>query len=169
MSETMQAQIDAAVRDFILKIQRIGMTHAAIMLGDLTVSMHDVASESGDFAPAPPPPAPAAGKKYVVRVVHDDTRKPGAKRPPSVLRGLTDALAVTIANNPGERIEPLAKIMGLASSTPLQLPIAKLLRAHRIRKQGTRRATRYWALTAGGAPTKAEVKAAKAAARKRGR
>jgi hypothetical protein len=74
------------------------------------------------------------------------SKKPafGEKRPPAELAKLTERLGEYIKAHPGLRIESIGK----ALSTPtkeLSLPVKKLLAGKRIRSEGQKRATEYFA------------------------
>lgn len=81
---------------------------------------------------APPAPGPR-------RTGHSK----GKKRPPAEIAATVEALLVAIRQNPGERIEQIAKHMGLTTAF-LALPAKKLLAAKRVKTKGERRATRYY-------------------------
>jgi hypothetical protein len=87
--------------------------------------------------------APAA-KAPVSKKAAAPKRLSGEKRPPAELAKLTEKLGEYIKAHPGLRIEPIGK----ALSTPtkeLSLPIKKLLSAKKIRSEGQKRATEYFA------------------------
>jgi predicted transcriptional regulator len=70
-------------------------------------------------------------------------RPPGAKRPPAELAKLTEKLGEYIKENPGLRMEAIAR--ALATPTrELNLPIKKLLASKKIRFEGHKRATEYF-------------------------
>lgn len=127
--KTLQHQINDAVRTFTESIKRIVMVHATTTLGNMFgEATMAIAPPTGD-TPTPAPPA---------------TPKPGVKRPARDIADMAERLNAYIIAHPGKRIEQIAAGMGLAKTTPLQLPIVKLLRARAITKTGDRRATRYY-------------------------
>lgn len=71
--------------------------------------------------------------------------KKGKKRDPRALETLTSQLGAAIATTPGQRIEQIAKSLGV-SSKELALPAKKLLSSRKIKTTGTRRATKYFPL-----------------------
>jgi hypothetical protein len=68
----------------------------------------------------------------------------GEKRPPAELAKLTEKLGDYIKAHPGERMEAIGKALGVPTRE-LNLPVKKLLAARRIRTQGHKRATEYFA------------------------
>lgn len=117
---TIQSDYDTAIRTFREEWQRITIRAMQEAFGMID-------------APAAPRAAPTTEPK----------RKFGAKRDPAALAKLTDDLSFYIEKNPGKRIEEIAEVMG-ESTKDLALPIQKLLAAKRIKRTGTRRATRYF-------------------------
>src|SRR5690606_11384278 len=70
-------------------------------------------------------------------------RAKGAKRSQDELERLTNRLLAYIKSNPGQRIEQVAKGMGV-STRELNLPAKKLLANKAIRTKGQKRATQYF-------------------------
>ena len=87
--------------------------------------------------------APAA-KTSVSKKAAAPKRASGEKRPPAELAKLTEHLGEYIKSHPGLRIEPIGAALG-APTKELSLPIKKLLAAKRIRSEGQKRATQYYA------------------------
>ncbi len=93
---------------------------------------------SAKAAPAPAAKAPVSKKAAAPK------RASGEKRPPAELVKLTEKLGEYIKAHPGLRIE----FIGKALATPtkdLTLPIKKLLAGKKIRSEGQKRATEYFA------------------------
>jgi hypothetical protein len=67
----------------------------------------------------------------------------GAKRPPGEISKLTGRLLDYVKGHKGERIEQIAKGMGV-STRELNLPVKKLIAAKSIRTRGHKRATQYF-------------------------
>ncbi len=67
----------------------------------------------------------------------------GAKRPPGEISKLTGRLLDYVKSHKGERIEQIAKGMGV-STRELNLPVKKLIAAKSIRTRGHKRATQYF-------------------------
>jgi hypothetical protein len=68
--------------------------------------------------------------------------KTGTRRDPKVLAKLTVDLALYISRNSGQRIEQIAKGMGV-STKDLKLPAKKLIADKAVKTRGARRATVY--------------------------
>jgi hypothetical protein len=69
--------------------------------------------------------------------------KKGSKRSPRQLVTLTNKLLTEIKANPGQRIEQIAKKLGVRTKK-LALPIKKLLAGDQLVKKGEKRATAYF-------------------------
>lgn len=67
----------------------------------------------------------------------------GAKRPPGEIEKLTGRLLDYVKGHKGERIEQIAKGMGV-STRELNLPVKKLIAGKSIRTKGHKRATQYF-------------------------
>lgn len=67
----------------------------------------------------------------------------GAKRPPDEIVKLTARLLEYVKGHKGERIEQIAKGMGV-STRELNLPVKKLISQKSIRTRGQKRATQYF-------------------------
>ncbi len=67
----------------------------------------------------------------------------GAKRPPDEIVKLTSHLLEYVKGHKGERIEQIAKGMGV-STRELNLPVKKLISGKSIRTRGQKRATQYF-------------------------
>lgn len=68
----------------------------------------------------------------------------GQKRAPEAIDKLTDQLLTHIKKNPGQRIEVIAKGMGVLTKD-LNLPVKRLLETRKVRTRGQKRATTYTA------------------------
>ena len=69
--------------------------------------------------------------------------KKGARRSAADVAAASRAIKQHLAANPGQGVEAIAKALG-APSKDLALPIANLLGARSIRKEGEKRGTRYF-------------------------
>lgn len=67
----------------------------------------------------------------------------GAKRPPGEIVKLTQRLLEYVKGHKGERIEQIAKGMGV-STRELNLPVKKLISGKSIKTRGQKRATQYF-------------------------
>lgn len=70
-------------------------------------------------------------------------RRKGGKRSPEEISQMADTLLDYIAQNPGQRMESIARALD-ASTQELTLPIKKLLLGGRLRTEGQKRATSYY-------------------------
>jgi hypothetical protein len=68
----------------------------------------------------------------------------GQKRAPEAIDKLTAELLAHIKKNPGQRIEVIAKGMGVLTKD-LNLPVKRLLETRKVRAKGQKRATTYTA------------------------
>lgn len=67
----------------------------------------------------------------------------GAKRPPDEIVKLTSKLLEYVKGHKGERIEQIAKGMGV-STRELNLPVKKLIAGKSVKTRGQKRATQYF-------------------------
>lgn len=72
------------------------------------------------------------------------TRPPGAKRSPDELAKIGDDLLAFIAQHPGLRIEEINAQLGTKTREVFR-PLKKLIASKRVRTEGDRRSTRYYA------------------------
>jgi hypothetical protein len=70
-------------------------------------------------------------------------RAKGAKRPPGEIAKLVGRLRDYVKSHPGQRIEQIAKGMGV-STRELNLPAKKLLAQKVLKTRGEKRATKYF-------------------------
>ena len=70
-------------------------------------------------------------------------RSKGAKRPPGEIAKLVGRLRDYVKSHPGQRIEQIAKGMGV-STRELNLPAKKLLAQKVLKTRGEKRATKYF-------------------------
>jgi hypothetical protein len=89
-------------------------------------------------APGKAPKAVASKKSAAPK------RAPGEKRPPAELVKLTEKLGDYIKAHPGLRMEAIGKALATPTKD-LTLPVKKLLAAKKIRVEGEKRATEYFA------------------------
>jgi hypothetical protein len=87
------------------------------------------------------------GRRGATRVIAAEgrgrARPKGAKRSQDELERLTGRLLAYVKSNAGQRIEQIAKGMGV-STRELNLPAKKLLGNKSIRTKGQKRATQYF-------------------------
>lgn len=70
-------------------------------------------------------------------------RRKGGKRSPDEIKEAAHQLLDYIRENPGQRMEAIAKAMG-STTKDLTLPIKKLLQQNMVRVEGQKRATSYY-------------------------
>lgn len=70
-------------------------------------------------------------------------RRKGGKRSPDEIKEAATQLLDYIRDNPGQRMEAIAKAMG-STTKDLTLPIKKLLQQNMVRVEGQKRATSYY-------------------------
>jgi hypothetical protein len=75
--------------------------------------------------------------------LRSSSRAKGAKRPPGEIAKLVGKLRDYVKAHPGERIEQIAKGMGV-STRELNLPAKKLLSQKLLKTRGEKRATKYF-------------------------
>jgi DNA-binding MarR family transcriptional regulator len=76
---------------------------------------------------------------------------------------LADQVLAHVRSNPGRRLEEIARDLGM-STNDLKQPVAKLLEASAVRREGKARGTKYYA--GGGGKRKAAKKAGRKATAK---
>ena len=74
------------------------------------------------------------------------TRRKSGKRSPEEIQETADTLLEFIRENPGQRIEAIAKALG-TTTKDLTLPTKKLLQSNAIKVEGQKRATSYYPST----------------------
>lgn len=70
-------------------------------------------------------------------------RRKGGKRSPDEIKEAANELLEHIRENPGQRMEAIAKALG-STTKDLTLPIKKLLQQNLVRVEGQKRATSYY-------------------------
>ena len=86
-------------------------------------------------------------------------RRKSGKRSPEEIQETADQLLNHIKENPGQRMEAIAKSLG-STTKDLTLPIKKLLQGGHVRVEGQKRATSYY-------PASPKSKASKGGRRRR--
>jgi hypothetical protein len=90
-------------------------------------------------AASPAAPAKAAAPKIAAK-----ERGRGTKRPPREIKALVDKLASYISAHPGATMEAMRDALGVPS-TDLAVPAKKLIAAGKLRVEGKKQLTRYFA------------------------
>jgi hypothetical protein len=121
----LQSQINARVGAFVAEITELAR-HAAY---EMLASSLDQKEAGGRV------------RAFVTR--GGTSRRKGAKRTADELAGMADAFLAYIGENPGQRMEVIAKQLGY-DTQELTLPVKKLLTSGRIRVEGQKRATSYF-------------------------
>lgn len=131
-------EIDVRTRAFAREIAELVRSHALAALQQTLA-----ASPAAALAPTRKP----GRKSSKVAVTKAPSRSPTdgrlTRRSPEELAKLTDRLLGQIAARPGARMETLRAALDVPTNL-LAGPIAKLLAAGSIRKEGEKRATRYY-------------------------
>jgi hypothetical protein len=89
------------------------------------------------------PPGPSRAAASPAPALHTGKRKKGQKRSPAELQRIEETLAAFIQKTPGKRIEEINKALG-TSTSDLSRPLSKLIAAKKVRRQGQKRASRYF-------------------------
>jgi hypothetical protein len=84
------------------------------------------------------------GRMFLTRGGTLSSRRKGAKRTSDELSTMADAFMAYITEHPGQRMENIAKELGY-STQELTLPVKKLVSTGKIRVEGQKRATSYYA------------------------
>ena len=141
MADT-NARIETTVRNFTAELQQlIGAAvreHVEAALGRFGASAKPARAEKAAIA------APAAAAKAAKAPKATRTRKKGAKRTAAELDRTVKELIDYVSAKPGQRMEEIS----VALSTPtkdLSRPLQKLLDTGAIRREGVKRASRYFA------------------------
>jgi hypothetical protein len=93
----------------------------------------------------------------------------GGKRTADEIAQMADAFLAYVTANPGQRMEHIAKELGVATPE-LMLPVRKLLAEGKLRVEGQKRATQYYPAESGDGAAQVKGKSRKGkAARGRGR
>lgn len=110
---------------------------------DLTALIRESAFDTVRAALGDSAPSGRRGGRAVAGGAARRALPKGAKRPPGEIEKLTARLLEYVKGHKGERIEQIAKGMGV-STRELNLPVKKLLAGKQIRTKGHKRATQYF-------------------------
>ena len=143
-----EKQIEAHIQKFVGELNSL-VAQAAIQ----AVSDALGGTPARAAKPAPAAPKKAAPKKAAPKAAPKKARKAPKKaakkkarsgrRTREELEAQQEALVGYIADNPGEPMERIAKALGVTSAE-MNRPISKLLDEGRVRREGQRRASRYF-------------------------
>lgn len=127
MNSQIQQEINQRIEGFVSEITELARKAAYETLSSaLAHGMHDQIGSRHVGLSAPP------ALRY----------RRGGKRSGNEIAAAAEALLQYIREQPGQRMELIAKAMG-TSTKDLTLPIKKLLQAKKIRVEGQKRATTY--------------------------
>ncbi|WP_428263444.1 hypothetical protein [Haliangium sp.] len=126
---TFQRQVNARIHSFVDELSLLAR-HAAF---DMLTSA--LAPEAGAARPN--------GRAGVVPL---RARHRNGKRTSAELAAMADSFLTYVAEHPGQRMESITAALGY-STQELTLPVKKLLLAGKIRVEGQKRATSYFAVT----------------------
>jgi hypothetical protein len=129
--DTLQNQVNARVEAFVAEITELARAAA-----------YQALSGALEHTPA----AGGSGMTAAMR------GRKGGKRTAREIAQMADAFLAHVTANPGQRMEHIAKELGLATPE-LTLPVRKLLAEGKLRVQGQKRATQYY-LADGSGPAK---------------
>lgn len=105
------------------------------------------AAKAGGRAAARATAAGAAGSTRTAAAARKPAQKlpttASGKRTAAEMKRAQDAVLAWVRANPGQRVEPMAKALGVATKD-ITRPLAKLAAAKLIRREGEKRATRYF-------------------------
>lgn len=143
----LQSQVNERVSSFVSEITELARQAAY----DMLASALDQEEGSG------------RGRLFLTRGGALSSRRKGAKRTAEELGTMADAFMAYITENPGQRMENIAKELGYTTQE-LTLPVKKLLSTGKIHVEGQKRATSYFA-----APAESEDGAGRSKTRSRTR
>lgn len=129
-------RVDAFVADIEGLIRDAIRTRFAEALGDAPPAPRRP-GRPAKAAVAPAAPAAAAAPVRAAK------RKKGQKRSPAELKKIQETLFGFITKSPGKRIEEINKSLG-TTTADLSRPLAKLIAGKKVRRQGEKRASRYF-------------------------
>jgi hypothetical protein len=163
IDDEIRSKTQAFATELAALVRRAALESVSTALGGVTASApFPVAARRGPGRPkkavAPAPaartsasvkaskaPAKAAPASKAPASRKAPPKRPfGAKRPPAELAKLTEKLGEYIQAHSGLRIEAISKALGTPTKE-LNLPMKKLLAAKKVRSEGHKRATEYFA------------------------
>jgi hypothetical protein len=145
--DNLQSQVNARVEAFVAEITELARAAAYHTLSS--------ALEGGQLASG-------RGATPILR------GRRGGKRTAEEIAQMADDFLAHVTANPGQRMEHIAKELGVATPE-LMLPVRKLLADGKLRVEGQKRATQYYAADSSGAGAAQAKGKSRGAKVKRGR
>jgi hypothetical protein len=145
--DTLQNEISARVEAFVAEITELARAAAYQTLNS--------ALEGGQ-------PVSGRGVTTLLR------GRRGGKRTAEEIAQMADAFLAHVTANPGQRMEHIARELGLATPE-LMLPVRKLLADRKLRVEGQKRATQYYPADGGSGSARASKRKNHSVKVKRGR
>ncbi len=143
------ARIESTIRSFTAELQQlIGAAvraHVEAALGNFGASTKAAPAKAAKAAA--PAPAAKAAKTAAPKVVK--SRRKGAKRTAAELARTEKDLLEYVTTKPGQRMEEISVALSTATKD-LSRPLQKLLDAGALRREGVKRASRYFPTSGGG-------------------
>ena len=152
------ARIESTIRSFTAELQQlIGAAvraHVEAALGNFGASAK--AAPAKVARAAAPAPAAKAAKVVAPKVVK--SRKKGAKRTAAEVARTEKDLLEYVTVKPGQRMEEISVALSTATKD-LSRPLQKLLDTGALRREGVKRASRYYPTSGGGSAAPAAAAA----------
>jgi hypothetical protein len=130
--DNLQSQVNARVEAFVAEITELAQAAAYQALS--------AGLDQGQLSGGRGPTAALRGRK-------------GGKRTAAEIAEMADVFLAHVTANPGQRMEHIAKELGLPTPE-LTLPVRKLLADGELRVEGQKRATQYYPADGGSASAK---------------
>lgn len=130
---TVVARVEQLVTEFVDKVAALARREAALVLSQTLV---ETVHARPRRQPGPPPSQPTQARVK--------SRPKGAKRSADELQALRDLLIRYVKHHPGERIEQIARGLGMPTHD-LKRPVRLLVDAGHFTTEGVRRGTCYYA------------------------
>jgi len=131
-AEELQALIGSAVRE-----------HVENALGSFSTGAAPKAAKAPAAAKSPAPAKTPAAPKAVATKAPKASRRKGAKRTAAEIANTITTLQAFINSKPGQRMEQIGAALSTATKD-LTRPLQKLLDTGAVRREGAKRASRYF-------------------------
>lgn len=132
-----EQQIEAHIQKFARELNELVRTAAVRAVTDVLGTPVAVSPTRAQKAPVAPakPAAPTRRRS--------NKKSQGWRRSPAQLERVQEDLEAYVTANPGELMENIAKALD-SKSPVLHRPMSKLIDSGRVRREGEKRATRYY-------------------------